>query len=65
MEILDSFYGFSGHRVNGHKTNIFFSSGVEEELGDRIRTMLGFENQIKELANMHLFHVRDQNASFL
>lgn len=65
MKIMDSFCDFSGHRVNGLKTNTFFASRVKEELGDRISTMLGFQmlQNFGTYLGVPLFHRRVTNST--
>lgn len=42
-DILANFCEFSGHKINGRKTNIFFSKGVDESLANSISSSFGFE----------------------
>lgn len=42
-DILGRFYEFSRHKVNGRKTNIFFSKGVDESVADSISSLLDFQ----------------------
>ncbi|KAK5824504.1 hypothetical protein PVK06_019279 [Gossypium arboreum] len=41
-DLLDTFCGYSGHRVNVQKMNTFFSKGVDENLVRHLCDMLGF-----------------------
>ncbi|KAH1074527.1 hypothetical protein J1N35_026855 [Gossypium stocksii] len=58
METLDNFCAFSGHWVNACKTNIFFLSGVDEDLKDKISSTLGFQKvqNLGTYLGVPLFH---------
>lgn len=43
IKVLDTLCSYSGHSVNMQKSNIFFSRGVEEDLGRRINRLFGFQ----------------------
>ncbi|KAH1081996.1 hypothetical protein J1N35_021757 [Gossypium stocksii] len=41
--ILDDFCGYSRYRINSRKTNIFFSKGFDNNLGDFLNGFFGFQ----------------------
>ncbi|KAH1057051.1 hypothetical protein J1N35_035116 [Gossypium stocksii] len=61
---LSNFCELSGHKVNARKTNIFFSSGVQESLKGEINVMLEFQ-EVSDLGHylgVPLFHKRVTNG---
>ncbi|KAH1081003.1 hypothetical protein J1N35_020764 [Gossypium stocksii] len=66
---LSNFCELSGHKVNAQKTNVFFSSGVNESLRSDINIILGFQevNDLCHYLEVPLFHRRviNSNLDFL
>lgn len=64
-DTLDMFCGFSGHKINALKTNIFFSKGVEDSIADTISSLFGFQQteNLKHYLGVPLFHQRVMNST--
>ncbi|KAA3485050.1 LINE-1 reverse transcriptase isogeny [Gossypium australe] len=59
-EMLDELCSYSGHRVNAHKTNIFFFKGVNKELTKHLCNLFGFHkvHNLETFLGVPLFHER-------
>ncbi|KAH1065142.1 hypothetical protein J1N35_030129 [Gossypium stocksii] len=57
-DYLSNFCELSGHNVNARKTNVFFSSGVNESLRNTLNGILGFQevNDFGHYLEVPLFH---------
>ncbi|KAA3487461.1 Retrovirus-related Pol polyprotein LINE-1 [Gossypium australe] len=63
--ILDKFCDYLGHRINSRKTNIFFSKGVDNNFGERISNLFGFQ-KVTNLGHylvVPLFHDKVTNST--
>lgn len=63
--ILKDFYNLSSHRVNGRKSNIFFSKGVNEETENLLSDIMGF-NRVQNLGSylgIPLLHEKVNNST--
>lgn len=62
-EVLDTFYGFSGHRFNLQKSNMVFSKRVDEDVQRRISGLLGFQvvQNLCSYLGVPLFHEKVTN----
>ncbi|KAH1089875.1 hypothetical protein J1N35_017132 [Gossypium stocksii] len=60
---LRNFCELSGYRVNVRKTNVFFSTGINESLRSEITGILGFQevNDLGHYLGVPLFHKRVTN----